>query len=139
MRRFDLPRQVLLSACVLVLPLLAHAQTSGWDAWLASQVQQHPDVLAAREQWLGSNASADAVEQPIYNPELSTDLERNGDDDNYRVGVQQTIDWWDRRGARRQQAGYLRSAAEALYRQRVLDKTAEALAVAEGGSRGDTA
>ncbi|AXS83056.1 MULTISPECIES: TolC family protein [Marinobacter] len=128
MRRFDWPWQALLSACVLVLPLLAHAQTSGWDAWLASQVQQHPDVLAAREQWLGSNASADAVEQPIYNPELSTDLERNGDDDNYRVGVQQTIDWWDRRGARRQQAGYLRSAAEALYRQRVLDKTAEAVA-----------
>jgi len=128
MRRFEWPRRALLGACALFLPLLAQAQTSGWDAWLASQIQQHPDVLAAREQWLGSNASADAVEQPIYNPELSSDLERIGEEDNYRVGVSQTIDWWDRRGAKRQQAGYLRSAAEALYRQQVLDKTFDALA-----------
>ena len=128
MRRFEWPRRALLGACALFLPLLAQAQTSGWDAWLASQIQQHPDVLAAREQWLGSNASADAVEQPIYNPELSTDLERIGEEDNYRVGVSQTIDSWDRRGAKRQQAGYLRSAAEALYRQQVLDKTFDALA-----------
>lgn len=127
MRRFDWPRRVLLGTCVLVLPLLGHAQTSGWDAWLATQIQKHPDVLAAREQWQGSNASADAAEQPLYNPELSTDLERNGEDNNYLVGIQQTIDWRDRQGARTQQAGYLRSAAEALYRQQVQDKTAEAL------------
>jgi outer membrane protein TolC len=113
---------------VLLLPLLAHAQTSTWDAWLLPQIQQHPDVLAARAQWLGSNASADALEQPLYNPELSTDLERIGEEDNYRAGVSQTIDWWDKRGARQQQARHLRSAAGSLYRQRVLDKTAEALA-----------
>lgn len=128
MRRFDWPQRALLGACVLFLPLLAHAQTSTWEAWLASQIQQHPGVLAAREQWLGSNASADALEQPLYNPELSTDLERIGEEDNYRAGVSQTIDWWDKRGARQQQARHLRSAAESLYRQQVLDKTAEALA-----------
>ena len=118
MRRFDWPRRALLGACVLFLPMFAYAETSSWSAWLASQIQQHPEVLAAREQLLGSNASADALEQPLYNPELSTDLERNGEEDNYRVGVQQTIDWWDRRGARRQQAGFMRSAAEALVRAR---------------------
>ena len=128
MRRFDWPRRALLGACVLFLPMFAYAETSSWSAWLASQIQQHPEVLAAREQLLGSNASADALEQPLYNPELSTDLERNGEEDNYRVGVQQTIDWWDRRGARRQQAGFMRSTAEALYQQQVLDKTADALA-----------
>lgn len=128
MRRFDWPRRALLGACVFFLPMLAYAETSSWSAWLASQIQLHPEVLAAREQLLGSNASADAAEQLLYNPELSTDLERNGEEDNYRVGVQQTIDWWDRRGARRQQAGFMRSAAEALYQQQVLDKTAEALA-----------
>jgi len=128
MRRFDWPRRALLGACVLVLPLLGHAQTSGWGVWLASQIQQHPEVLAAREQWLGSNARADAVEQPLYNPELSTDLERIGEENNYRISVQQTLDWWDRRGARQQQAGYLRTAAEAQYRHQLLNKTAEALA-----------
>lgn len=128
MRQFNWPRRTMLGVCVLFLPQLAHTQTFGWDAWLASQVQQHPEIIAAREQRLGSNASADAIEQPIYNPELSTDLERNNEVDNYRIGVSQTIDWWDRQGARQQQAGYLRSAADALYQQQVLDKTTEALA-----------
>ena len=128
MRRIDWPRRALLGACVLFLPMLSHAQISGWSGWLASQIEQHPDVLAAREQLLGSKATADAVAQPLHNPELSSDLERSGEENNYRVGVQQTIDWWDRRGARQQQAVYLRTAAEALYRQQMLDKTAEALA-----------
>ena len=104
------------------------AQSSTWEAWLASQIQQHPDVLAARQQWLGSNASADALEQPLYNPELSTDLERVGKENNFRAGLSQTFDWWDKRGVRRQQADHLRNAAELVYRQQGLDKTAEALA-----------
>jgi cobalt-zinc-cadmium efflux system outer membrane protein len=127
MRRFDWYHQTLLGACVLLFPLLGYAQTADWNSWLASQIQQHPDVLAAQEQLLGSNASAKATEQPIYNPELTTELERNGEENNYQVGVQQTIDWWDKRGARRQQAGYLRSAAEGRYQQQVLDHAAEAI------------
>lgn len=127
MRRFDWPRRVFLGACVLV-PLFGHAQASDWNAWLVSQIQQHPDVLAYREQWLASEASADALAQPLHNPELSSDLERIGEKDAYRLGVQQTIDWWDRQEARQQQAGYMRTAAEALYRRQLLDKTAEALA-----------
>lgn len=127
MRRFDWPQWAFLGACVLFLPLLSHAKTYTWEAWLESQIQQHPDVLAAREQWLGSNASADALEQPLYNPELSTDLERNGEENNYGVGISQTIDWWDKRSARQQQARHLRIAAESLYQQQVLDKTAMAL------------
>ncbi|MGH1484760.1 MAG: TolC family protein [Cellvibrionaceae bacterium] len=129
MRRFNWPCRVLalFTACLFLVPLFGHAQSSSWNAWLASQIQQHPDIIAAREQWLGANASADAAEQPLYNPELSAELERNGDEDNYLVGVEQTIDWWDKRGAKRQQASHLRTAAEALYRQQVQDKTAESL------------
>lgn len=129
MRRFNWPCRVLalFAASLFFVPLFGHAQSSSWNAWLTSQIQQHPDVIAAREQWLGANASADAAEQPIYNPELSAELERNGDEDNYLVGVEQTIDWWDKRGAKRQQASHLRTAAKALYRQQLLDKTAEAL------------
>ncbi|RIY38741.1 TolC family protein [Neopusillimonas maritima] len=117
----------LLSVCVLFSPLVAYAQTSDWDDWLATQIQQHPDVLAAREQWLGSNATADALEQPLYNPSLSSEVERKGQERNFRVGVEQTIDWWDQRGARQEQARSERIAAEALFRQKSLDKTAEAL------------
>jgi len=103
------------------------AQSTDFQRWMVSQIQQHPDIIAAREQLLGSRASADAVGQPLYNPELSTALERNGEEDNYSVGVQQTIDWWDRQGARQQQAGYMRVAAETQYRQLLLEKYAEVI------------
>lgn len=128
MRRFDWLLRFFLCACVLLLPLFAYAQTTTWEAWLVSQIQQHPDVLAARQQWLGSNASADAMEPPQYNPTLSTDLERIGAEDNFRFGVSQTIDWWNISRVRQLQASHLRSAAESRYRQEVLDKTADALA-----------
>lgn len=129
MRRLNWPSRsvAVLSTCLFVVPLFGHAESYNWNAWLTTQIEQHPDLVAAREQWLGANANADAAGQPIYNPELSAELERNGDEDNYRVEVEQTIDWWDRRGAKRQQASYLRTSAEALYRQQVLEKTAEAL------------
>ena len=129
MRRLNWPSRALtlFATCLFVVPLFGHAQSSSWNTWLTTQIEQHPDIVAAREQWIGANASADAAEQAIYNPELSAELERNGNEDNYRVGVEQTIDWWDKRGAKRQQASHLRTAAEELYRQQVLDKTAEAL------------
>lgn len=127
MKRFYSPWWALLGTCVFILPMPGHTQAPAWNDWLVSQIQQHPDVLAAREQMLGSNASADAAEQPLYNPELSTDLERNGDEGNYQVSVQQTIDWWGRRDAGQRQAGFMRNAGAALYRLKVLDKTAEAL------------
>lgn len=118
---------VFLAVCVFFLSSKSYAQLDNWNAWLTTQIRQHPDVVAAREQWLSANAGTDAMEQPLYNPELSTELERSGDDGNYRVGVQQTIDWWDKRQARKQQANYLRTAAKSQYQQVVLNKTSEAL------------
>lgn len=117
----------LFAFCLLFLPFFGHAQSTKWNDWLATQIEQDPDIIAARERWLGSNFSADVIEQPIYNPELSTELERDGDENNFSVGVQQTIDWWDKRGVKQQQAKFLRTAAEAQYREQVLNKTADAL------------
>lgn len=118
---------VFLAVCVFFLSRNSYAQFDNWNAWLTTQIRQHPEVVAAREQWLSANAGTEAMEQPLYNPELLTELERSGDADNYRVGVQQTIDWWDKRRARKQQASYLRAAAKSQYQQVVLDKTSEAL------------
>lgn len=109
------------------LPGATQAQPADWQRWLQSQIQQHPDVIAAREQLQGATATADATEQPLHNPELSSELERVGEEDNYRLGLSQTIDWWDRQGAREQQAVYIRQAAEANYRQMLMIKTAESL------------
>ncbi|MAM87200.1 MAG: ABC transporter permease [unclassified Hahellaceae] len=103
------------------------ASSEDWPSWLAPQIEQHPDIAAAREQLSGSMATADATDQPLHNPELSSELERNGEANNFRIGVQQTIDWWDRRNSRQEQAVFIREAAEAQYRQLVMDKTAEVL------------
>ena len=127
MIRFNRPIRLFLATCMLAFPLLSHAKPSEWEVWLASQIQQHPEVIAAKEQWLGSSANADAVEQPLYNPELSSDVERIGEEDNYRLGIQQTIDWNDKRGIRQQQANYLRKVAHALFQQHLLNKTSEAV------------
>ena len=127
MKQLNWTKQVLVGTSVLLSQLFVNAHASQWQDWLNSQVQQHPDIVAAREQLSGSHASADSLEQALYNPELSVELERNGDDDNYQLGIEQTVDWWNRRKARRQQAGFQRASAEAMYQQQLLDKTAEAL------------
>ncbi len=114
-------------AVIYLLSASAQAQPVDWERWLASQIKQHPDIIAAREQLQGSEATADAAEQPLYNPELSSELEQVGEENNYRVGVSQTVDWWDRRGAKQQQAAFIRQAAKAQYQQQVMSKTAEAL------------
>ncbi|GAA4353296.1 TolC family protein [Kangiella taiwanensis] len=114
------------AALYLLIPS-AQAQSTDWQRWLVSQVKQHPDVIAAREQLQGFKATADASEQPLYNPELSSELEQSGEENNYRVGISQTVDWWDRRGAKKQQAAFIRQAAKAQYSQRLMRKTAEAL------------
>ena len=121
------PGLVIMAMIILIMPPPLFAKNSPWNLWLESQIEQHPDVIAAREQWLGSNARAYANEQSRFNPELFTELERNGDVENYRVGIQQTIDWWGISGVKQQQAVHMRNAAKALYEQEVLDKTAEAL------------
>ncbi|QBZ83453.1 TolC family protein [Hydrogenovibrio crunogenus] len=108
--------------------LSVYAQSTDWQYWLSAQIQKHPDMIAAREQLLGNNAKADAIEQPLYNPELSSELERNGKQNNYQLGIRQTIDWWDRREVSRLKSGYIRNASEALYQQQVLQATAEAMA-----------
>lgn len=82
-----------------------------WNNWFATQVEQHPDVIAARERMNSAFSTAENLEQPLYNPELETEYEREVDADNYRVGLSQTIDWWDKRSVRQQQAVFDRAVA----------------------------
>jgi cobalt-zinc-cadmium efflux system outer membrane protein len=127
MIRVNWLKRVFWATCVFLIPLFGYAESSKWNAWLTTQIQQHPDIIAARKQLFSNNANAEAAEQPLYNPEISTEVERNGSDNNFLVGVQQTIDWWDRQEFKQQQANYLRAEAEAIYQQQVLDKTTQAL------------
>ncbi len=115
--------------CLLVSPLagLADSADLNWKNWLQKQVQQHPDVLAAGKSMDAALALAEGNQRPLYNPELETEYERNGDDDVYSVGISQTIDLWDKRGVRTNQANSMRVVAQMGYNLAVQEKFAEAM------------
>ncbi|MBA3981197.1 MAG: hypothetical protein C0462_11410 [Alcanivorax sp.] len=118
--------------CLLALPASAGNSpgqpASAWGEWLRQQVSRHPDVRAAAGRLQAAHASADDLSQPLYNPELATAYEREGRDNNYQIGLSQTIDLWGKRDRLSQQAGFSRAAAEQAYRLAVQEKIAATLA-----------
>ena len=72
---------------------------SEWRHWVTTQVNAHPEIVAAREAMNAELAMADQLQRPIYNPELFGGYEREGDANNWRVGVGQI----DGNGARTRQ------------------------------------
>ncbi|MCF6300363.1 MAG: TolC family protein [Proteobacteria bacterium] len=120
----------MLCLCLLLtgLPNMVFAKESDADLqWLQKQILKHPSVIAAKKAMSSSLYLADGLEKAIYNPELSTDFEREGSTKNYSLGISQTIDRSDKRGSRTQQATYVRIAAKKNYEMLVQEKTAEAL------------
>jgi len=103
-----------------------YADTS-WGFWFRSQVSQHPDVIEAKEKMYAALSMADSLDQPLYNPELDTEYEREGSFNNYRLGMTQTLDWWGKRDTQKQQAVYGRTLARRAYDLAVQQKSAEAL------------
>jgi outer membrane protein, heavy metal efflux system len=98
-----------------------------WSNWFVTQIEQHPDVIAAKENMNSVFSSAENLEQPLYNPELETEYEREEESNNYRVGFNQTIDWWDKRSVRKQQAIFSRTAAKQAFQVEKQQKVTEAL------------
>lgn len=99
-------------------------------AWMRQQLDNLPDSLAARQQRDAQIAAAEATQQPLYNPQLSGSYEQEGNSENLQLGVSQTIDWWDQRGALSRQAQWQRQQAEQQYqleRQRMLSQALQAL------------
>jgi outer membrane protein TolC len=101
--------------------------TSGTTNWLANQINQHPDIIAEKEIMNAVFSMAEGSKQPLYNPELETGYERDGDDNNFDVGITQTIDWWDKKEARTQQANFSLTQASKRFNYLVQEKTAQAL------------
>jgi outer membrane protein, heavy metal efflux system len=98
-----------------------------WTTWLVTQIEQHPEVLAAKENMNAAFSMAENLEKPLYNPELETEYEREEESNNYRIGLSQTIDWWDKRAVRSQQAIFQRSTAKSAFQLAKQQKIAEAL------------
>ncbi len=104
--------------------LLAQPPES-FSLWLTSKVQQNPEIIIARKNLESIRSTAAARQRPLYNPELETEYERNGDDNNYRIGLNQTLDIWGKRGVRSQQSQVELAAAETEFKLKTLEKTAE--------------
>lgn len=124
------PRIVLAMLLLLAWQQVAQAEgqaSTSWNQWFYQQILQHPEVVAEREKMNAQLSSAEARDQPLYNPELEAELEKEGDDNNSRIGVSQTLDWWDKRGARQNQGNHSRQAAQTAYQQVLQQKLTEAL------------
>lgn len=124
-----LKRFILGCICTLYLPgvLCAATSDSSWGFWLENQIEQHPEVLAAKEKMNAVISMAEGRERPLYNPEIETEYEREGENNNYRIGVNQTIDLWDKRTSREQQASFTKTAAQHVFTLVLQQKKAEAL------------
>tara|TARA_R110002110_G_scaffold413508_1_gene640991 strand:+ start:3498 stop:4721 length:1224 start_codon:yes stop_codon:yes gene_type:complete len=123
----------LLWKCLLVFLLLhskltfAASSDIEWQDWLVDQISIHPEVVSAREAMNASLSLADGLERPIYNPVLGGGIEREGDANNFNVGISQTFDWTNKQSVRETQAVYSREAARQYYQIALQQKLSEAL------------
>ncbi|PCH97247.1 MAG: transporter [Gammaproteobacteria bacterium] len=90
-----------LSAAALAAP-----KENASDSWLVQQINKHPDIVAAKETMKAVFSQAQGSKKALYNPELVTGYEREGNTNNFEIGFSQKIDWWDKREAREQQANF---------------------------------
>jgi outer membrane protein TolC len=97
------------------------------EVWLALQVNKHPDIVAARETMNAVFSMALGNKQPLYNPELQTGYEREGDANNFTIGINQKIDWWNKRETKAQIADFSLTQASKHFNYLVQEKTAQAL------------
>jgi len=67
--------------------------------WLVANVTQHPTVLAAKAAVEASEFQQLAAAKALYNPELALATESVDEVTTTSLGISQTIDWGDRRGA----------------------------------------
>ncbi len=114
---------VALAVC-LTVAWSGHAAGSAQDSirqlgrLVTQALEANPAVQAAQAQVEAALAQRSAADQPLYNPELEVDAERAEANSAY-LGLQQAIDWADKRGARTQVAeGELEASRHALADRR---------------------
>ncbi|HIO76141.1 MAG TPA: TolC family protein, partial [Gammaproteobacteria bacterium] len=66
--------------------------------WIGTVLIGNPDVQAGQAAVDAALARASAADQPLFNPELEFDYERT-DINISSLGLSQTIDWSNKRGA----------------------------------------
>ena len=114
---------------VLLAPGLTVATESekSWERWFSQQIVTHPEVIAAQEYMNSTFSTAIGQGRPVYNPELDSEFERDGNVNNYSLGVSQTIDWSDKRSVRQLKTASIRVLARNQYSLTVQQKAADAI------------
>ncbi|HEB81238.1 MAG TPA: TolC family protein [Gammaproteobacteria bacterium] len=95
--------------------------------WLNHYVGNHPSVLAAQSAVDSAGYQLVAADKALFNPELELDAETAETDSAY-VGLSQTIDWGDIRGARTERATSEKSAAQLAFESTRRDIATQLLA-----------
>lgn len=84
---------------------IPHRHSAATEIALNHFIQQvlstNPTLQAAQARVFAAEARARAADQPLYNPELTAE-DQQATDRTYAVGVNQTIDWTNKRHARAQ-------------------------------------
>ncbi len=87
---------IVLSLSVVVLFSYSVMAKESSVTWLDAQINKDPEVIKAKELLQATNYQAKSLTQAVYNPNLEASYEREGDFDNYSIGLSQTIDVWDK-------------------------------------------
>ncbi len=134
MKECSKKRLVFVCLLVMCLPLAgpsivnASANEISWQVELKQQVLQHPGIVAIKEKMNAAVSNFSGSSKPIYNPGISTDVEREGNSNNYRIGITQAFDWQDKVAVRKTHAAFKLQAAKASYQLAVQNQIADSLA-----------
>lgn len=103
------PPEARTSATVLAPLPLREALRAAWA--------RHPAATSASAQQAAARARLDAAGRPLYNPEVEVAVDKEGPDTSVTGGLSLTLDWHDKRGARRDAAAARLTQAEMTARR----------------------
>ncbi len=124
---------VRLALAVVLLPAVSSAVAAAPPSlaeFMARVWEGNPAVQGAEAALEAARARLEGADRPLHNPALELEAER-GEADLAAVGLSQTIDWSDKRGARSAVARHeleLARAALAQRRQQIASEVLDALA-----------
>lgn len=105
------------------------------SSFLTELEKEHPQLKTSQAEREAAQARTRAAAQPLYNPEIELDIERVGFNSNKvdttTVAINQTIDWHDKRSARKNSTLIAQKAVayeQQAVRQRLIARIFSALA-----------
>lgn len=94
-----------ITSVALSAPRTTTTTLKALSTFLTQLENKHPLFQINQAEQQAAKARTQAASQPLYNPELELDTERVGfntnEVDRITLGVNQTIDWYDKRSARK--------------------------------------